>query len=358
MMLSESRQTTPRSLGYSMPAEWMPHRATWLTWPQNRETWPTQLDTVQEVWIRMMQLLAPNERVILLVNDEATEQDVILRLQKVDAFMTHISILKIPTVDVWMRDYGPTFLTRNAKETPLALNDWVFNGWGGKYKGYEQDDRIAKEIAAHLNVPSFVHPVVLEGGSIEVNGAGTCLTTSQCLLNKNRNPQMSQSEIEQFLKDTLGVSQVIWLGDGIAGDDTDGHIDDIARFVDPRTVVCVLEDNSRDENYVPLQENYERLQGLHDQNGNGLSIVTLPCPAPVVDQGSRLPASYANFYVGNEVVLVPIFDDPNDDKAVGILQEVFPDRRVVGLPCRVVVGGLGAIHCVTQQEPSILAGRP
>ena len=306
----------------------------------------------------MMRVLAPNEQVILLVNDGATEQDVISRLKRVDAFMTNISILRIPTVDVWMRDYGPTFLTRNTEKMPLALNDWRFNGWGNKYKGYEQDDRVAKEIAAYLNVPSFVHPVVLEGGSIEVNGAGTCLTTSQCLLNKNRNPQMSQSEIDQFLTDTLGVSQVIWLGDGIAGDDTDGHIDDIARFVDPRTVVCVLEDNSRDENYARLQENYERLQGAHDQNGNSLSIVTLPCPAPVVDEGSRLPASYANFYIGNEVVLVPNFDDPNDYKAMGILQELFRERRVVGLPCRVVVGGLGAIHCVTQQEPSILAGRP
>jgi agmatine deiminase len=341
-----------------MPAEWMLHKATWLSWPHNRETWPTQLDTVREVWIRIMQALAANEQVILLVNDGATEQDVISRLEKVGVLIKNISILRIPTMDVWMRDYGPTFLTRNAKETPLALNDWVFNGWGNKYKGYEQDDRVAKEIAAHLNVPSFIHSVVLEGGSIEVNGAGTCMTTSQCLLNKNRNPEMSQGEIEQFLKETLGVSQVIWLGDGIAGDDTDGHIDDIARFVDPRTAVCVLEDNSRDENYAPLQENYERLQGAHDQNGNRLSLVTLPCPAPIAGEGSRLPASYANFYIANEAVLVPVFDDPNDYKALGVLQELFPEHRVVGLPCRALVAGLGAIHCVTQQEPSILAGRP
>jgi agmatine deiminase len=306
----------------------------------------------------MMQVLAPNEKVILLVNDEPTEQDVLSRLKNVGAFMANISILRIPTVDVWMRDYGPTFLVRTDGENPLALNDWIFNGWGRKYQAYEDDDRIAKNIASLLKVPAFNHPVVLEGGSIEVNGAGTCLTTEQCLLNRNRNPHMSRGEIEWFLKEALGVSHMVWLGEGVVGDDTDGHIDDIARFINPLTVVCVLEADSRDENYALLRENYERLEGAHDQDGNRFSIVTLPCPAPVVYAGSRLPASYANFYIGNEVVLAPIFDDPNDYKAVGILQELFPERRVVGLPCRAVVAGLGAIHCVTQQEPSILACRP
>ena len=358
MTRTEFSQATPRSLGYSMPAEWMPHRATWLSWPHNRETWPTQLETVREVWVRMMQVLAPNEQVILLVNDTTAERDVISRLKNVGAFMANISILRIPTVDAWMRDYGPTFVVRADGENPLALNDWIFNGWGRKYRAYEDDDRIAKDIASLLQVPVFNHPVVLEGGSIEVNGAGTCLTTEQCLLNPNRNPHMSRGEIERFLKEALGVSHLVWLGEGIMGDDTDGHIDDIARFINPTTVVCVLEADSRDENYARLQENYERLQGAHDQDGNGLSIVTLPCPAPVAYEGARLPASYANFYIGNEVVLAPMFDDPNDYKAVGILQELFPERRVVGVPCRAVVAGLGAIHCVTQQEPSILAHRP
>jgi agmatine deiminase len=344
---------TPSSQGYAMPAEWARHRATWLSWPHNRETWPTQLAHVQEIWLQMVIALAPHERVCLLVNDPQTESAVAARLRAMGAIMSNVSFMRIFTVDVWMRDYGPTFLTRNARERPLALNDWIFNGWGGKYSGYEQDDGVAKEIALQLDVPSFVHPVVLEGGSIEVNGAGVCLTTSQCLLNKNRNPKMSQGEIEQFLKDTLGVSQVIWLGDGIAGDDTDGHIDDIARFVTPTTVVCVLEGNSKDENYASLRENYERLQGARDQDSHKLSVVTLPCPDPIDYAGSRLPASYANFYIANEIVLVPTFDDPNDRKALGILQELFPDRRVMGLPCRVVVAGLGAIHCVTQQEPSI-----
>lgn len=358
MTRTDFSQATPRSLGYSMPAEWMPHRATWLAWPHNRETWPTQLETVRETWVRMMQVLALNEQVVLLVNDELTEQDVRSRLKNVDALVTNISILRIPTVDVWMRDYGPTFLTGAEGENSLALNDWIFNGWGRKYPAYEEDDRIAKDIASLLKVPVFHHPMVLEGGSIEVNGAGTCLTTEQCLLNRNRNPHMSRGEIEQFVKEALGVTQLIWLGEGIVGDDTDGHIDDIARFINPMTVVCALETNSKDANYAPLRENYERLQGARDQDGNRLSTVTLPCPAPVAYEGSRLPASYANFYIGNQVVLAPVFDDPNDYTALGILQELFPERQVVGLPCRAVVAGLGAIHCVTQQEPSILACRP
>jgi agmatine deiminase len=358
MTKTNSSQATPQSLGYFMPAEWMPHRATWLAWPHNRQTWPTQLETVREVWVQIIQALALSEQVLLLVNDEQTRQDVVLRLKNVGTVMKNISILTIPTVDVWMRDYGPTFLTRAGNENPLVLNDWIFNGWGKKYKSYEDDDRVAKEMASLLQVPVFNHSVVLEGGSIEVNGAGTCLTTEQCLLNKNRNPHMSRGEIEQFLKEALGVKHLIWLGEGIIGDDTDGHIDDIARFINPTTVVCVLESNPKDENYAPLRENYERLQGARDQDGNRLSIVTLPCPAPVYCAGSRLPASYANFYIANEGVLTPVFDDPNDYKALGILQELFPERRVVGLPCKALVAGLGAIHCVTQQEPSILACRP
>jgi agmatine deiminase len=341
-----------------MPAEWMPHRATWLAWPHNRATWPSQLETVREVWVQIIQTLALNEQVILLVNDAQTEQDVVLRLKNVGAVMENTSILKIPTVDVWMRDYGPTFLTRGGSDNPLALNDWVFNGWGRKYQSYEDDDRIAKDITSLLQIPVFDHSVVLEGGSIEVNGAGTCLTTEQCLLNENRNPDMSRGEIEQFLKDTLGVRHIIWLAEGIVGDDTDGHIDDIARFIDPITVVCVLETNPKDENYVPLQENYDRLKGARDQDGHPLSVVTLPCPAPLDHVGLRLPASYANFYIANKVVLVPVFDDPNDDKALGVLRELFPERRVVGLPCKALVAGLGAIHCVTQQEPSIPTSSP
>jgi len=348
-----TNRPTPASLGYAMPAEWARHRATWLSWPHNRETWPTQLARVQEVWLRMVQVLSAHERVHLLVNDDVTERTVAERLRNARAAMENVSLLKIPTVDVWMRDYGPTFVVRDGRDEPLAFNDWIFNGWGGKYDDYKQDDGVAKEIAALLGLPVFNHPVVLEGGSIEVNGAGVCLTTEQCLLNKNRNPRLSRGEIERLLKETLGVGQVLWLGAGIAGDDTDGHIDDIARFVDATTVLCVLEANPRDENYVPLRENFERLQGMRDCRGAKFTVVPLPSPGPVHDEGSRLPASYANFYIANEVVLVPVFDDPNDGAALGILRELFPSREIIGLPCAEVVAGLGAIHCVTQQEPEI-----
>ena len=357
MSASTGNAATPVSLGYAMPAEWSPHEATWLSWPHNQETWPTQLPEVQHVWVQMIRALSFYERVNLLVNDEATRRHVAARLQSAGANMGLIAFFHISTVDVWMRDYGPTFVTRVGQGNPLASNDWIFNGWGGKYKGYEDDDGVAREIALRLHIPVFSHPVVLEGGSIEVNGRGTCLTTEQCLLNKNRNPQMSRAQVEQFLKDSLNVNHLIWLAEGIAGDDTDGHIDDIARFVDATTVACVVEENSRDENYAALQENYERLQGAVDQDGRKLSIIALPSPAPVRSGGLRLPASYANFYIANGLVLVPLFEDENDGRAMGILRELFAGREVIGFRCNAVVAGLGAIHCVTQQQPKVLLSR-
>ncbi|HEX9787338.1 MAG TPA: agmatine deiminase family protein [Candidatus Binatia bacterium] len=357
-MRAANTDNTPRSLGYSMPAEWAHHRATWLSWPHNRETWPTQLESVREVWIEMVRALALREQVYLLVNDEATEREAAARLRKADAVMENVTLVKIPTIDVWMRDYGPTFVTRASNEQPLGCNDWTFNGWGGKYKTYEEDDRVARDIAALLHIPVFAQEIVLEGGSIEVNGAGTCLTTEQCLLNRNRNPHLSRGQIEERLKNSLGVSHVIWLGEGVVGDDTDGHIDDIARFVDPTTVVCAVESNPGDDNYGVLQDNFERLNRATDQNGKKLSVVPLPCPGPVSSDGARLPASYANFYIANDIVLVPVFDDPNDAKALGILQDLFPLRQVTGLRCREVIAGLGALHCVTQQEPAARGFRP
>ena len=352
MSRANSNSPTAAALGYAMPAEWARHRATWLSWPHNLETWPTHLEKVREIWIQMVGALAPHEQVYLLVNDAPTEQEVTARLTAAGAPLANVTLLRIPTIDVWMRDYGPTFVTRNAHDAQLAFNDWIFNGWGGKYQTYQEDERVARAIAELLKVPVFDHEIVLEGGSIEVNGAGACLTTEQCLLNRNRNPHMSRQKIEQYLKDSLGVGQVIWLGEGIVGDDTDGHIDDIARFVNPTTVVCIVEANSQDDNYRFLQENYERLQGVRDPFGRKLELVTLPCPSPVYFETTRLPASYANFYIANEVVLVPVFDDAHDKQALGILQELFPKRKIIGLRCNEVVAGLGAIHCVTQQEPA------
>lgn len=343
---------TPSSLGYSMPAEWARHRATWLSWPHNLETWPSYLESVRDIWVKMVVALSAHEQVYLLVNDAAVKTEVTARLSAAKADMANVTLLEIPTVDVWMRDYGPTFVTRNDPDRPLAFNDWIFNGWGGKYKAYEEDESVARAIAERLQVPVFDHRLILEGGSIEVNGAGTCLTTEQCLLNPNRNPHLSRAQIEAFLKNSVGVRHILWLGEGIVGDDTDGHIDDIARFVNPTTVACIVEADARDDNYRFLQENHERLQSARDQDGNKLTIVQLPCPAPVFYDGVRLPASYANFYIANEVVLVPVFDDAKDRTALGILQECFPSRKVVGLRCNEVVAGLGAIHCVTQQEPA------
>jgi agmatine deiminase len=357
MSSSNAKPVTPRFLGYSMPAEWAPHRATWLSWPHNLETWPTDLDRVRDVWIQMISALSPRERVYLLVNDKATKQEVLARLKKARARVDNVTLLQIPTIDVWIRDYGPTFVTRDATDQPLAFNDWIFNGWGGKYQGYEDDDHVAREIAALLKVPVFDHHIVLEGGSIEVNGSGICLTTEQCLLNRNRNVHLTRPQIEQYLQDALGVDLVIWLGEGIVGDDTDGHIDDIARFIDATTVVTIVESNPNDANYGFLRDNYERLQSARNQKGEKLSIVTLPCPSPVCFEGTRLPASYANFYIANALVLVPIFGDPNDGKALGILQDLFPDRKVIGLRCNEVVAGLGALHCVTQQEPAVNSSR-
>ena len=349
-------KVSPRQRGYRMPAEWESHEATWLAWPHNRETWPDQLDLVKDIWAQMVKGISPKERVCLLVNDELAQDEAVTRLTRVGARMEHVTFHKIPTVDVWIRDYGPTFVTRQQGDAPLAFNDWIFNAWGGKYESYQKDDEVAKAIAQLLSVPVFEYPIVLEGGAVDVNGRGACLTTEQCLLNPNRNPHLGREEIEGVLRESLGADHFIWLGSGIVGDDTDGHIDDIARFVDPTTVVCAIEEDPKDENYAPLQENYERLQGARDQNGGRLTIVPLPMPGKVVYEGVRLPASYANFYIANGIVLVPTFDHPNDRVALGVLEDLFHGREVVGIPCTPLLAGLGAIHCVTQQEPLVEPG--
>jgi len=335
-----------------MPAEWEPHRATWLAWPHNLRTWPDQLEPVKQIWLQMIRAISPAEEVCLLVDDEREHEEVISRIRDGGAAIEHLSIYKIPTVDVWIRDYGPTFVTRGGEEDKLAFDDWIFNGWGRKYESYMQDDSVAKEIAGLLRVPVFEQRIVLEGGSIDVNGKGACLTTEQCLLNANRNPHLGRNEIEEVLKEGLGVDHFIWLGEGIVGDDTDGHIDDIARFVNPTTMVCALEEDPKDENYTLLRENYERLLGARDQDGKKLDVVPLPMPGPVIYEGTRLPASYANFYIANGAVLVPTYNHPNDRPALGILGDLFPGRKVIGIACEALVAGLGAIHCVTQQEPA------
>jgi len=254
--------------------------------------------------------------------------------------------------DVWFRDYGPIFMVDTARRA-LAMTHWVFNAWGGKYETLMKDTRIPEVINEKLLLPRFAPGIVLEGGSIDVDGIGTLLTTEQCLLNSNRNPSLTRSEIESCLMNNLGVKKVLWLREGISGDDTDGHVDDIARFVGQAKVLCALEEDPTDENHEPLSENFELLSRSTDCNGTPLQVIPLPMPGFVGDSEGRLPASYANFYIGNSVVLAPVFNHPNDSKALEIIQSAFPNRRVVGIDCRNLVHGLGTIHCISQQQPSV-----
>jgi agmatine deiminase len=337
---------TPAALGYRMPAEWHRHAATWLSWPKDPVTWPDRVPQVRTIFVRMMELLAEHEIVNVLVDDKEAKRDVEQRLTWPQEKNVRLHI--VPTVDSWIRDYGPNFIMR---DRDVAFNAWGFNAWGDKYETLKADARIPSLLAPMLNMPTFEPGIVLEGGSIDVNGAGVVMTTEQCLLNANRNPKLTREEIEQKLRDYLGVQQVLWLGEGVAGDDTDGHIDDIARFVAADTIVCAVEEDPTDANYKPLQDNIRRLQLARDANGRAFNVVTLPMPGPVLADGEPLPASYANFYIANHVVLLPVYGHENDQRAAEILQRLFPDRRVVPINCEPLVWGMGAIHCVTQQQP-------
>jgi agmatine deiminase len=337
-----------------MPAEWEPHRGTWLSWPHKEATWPGKFDVVPGIFARMVSLLADREEVHINVAGPPMEAGVrrLLAEQGVDS--GNVFFHHNPTNDAWCRDHGPIFVQRRAGgKVEQAILDWGYNSWGGKYPPYDLDDVIPTRIGREYGIP-VTHPgMVLEGGAIDVNGQGTLLTTEACLLNPNRNPHLDRDAIEARLRDHLGVRNILWLGDGIAGDDTDGHVDDLTRFVDPTTVVTVVEQDSADENYEPLQENLERLRTMRDQDGEPLRVVTLPMPRPLHHQGQRLPASYANFYIANGLVLLPTYDPEHDAEALTTLRRLFPGRDVVGIDCTDLVWGLGAFHCVTQQWPSL-----
>jgi agmatine deiminase len=353
--MAESRSQTPSELGFRMPAEWHPHHATWLTWPKDPETWPDRVTHVEEIYLEMIAALTPHEIVNLLVDDEETEQKVRGRCS--DATASRIQFHHIQTVDAWIRDYGPNFLI--GPDGVGAFNDWIFNAWGNKYEVLKKDDTVPQRLEPFLKMKRFSPGIVMEGGSFEVNGAGCVLTTEQCLLNPNRNPHLSTDEIEQYLKDYLGVRKVLWLGEGIVGDDTDGHIDDIARFVSTNTIVCAIEEDPDDANYDILQDNLARLRSMTDASNKPFDIVTLPMPGIVGGSSTdtrnleRLPASYANFYIANSVVLAPVFGHANDERAVDTLQRLFPTRQIVPINCEPLVWGMGTIHCVTQQQPQI-----
>jgi agmatine deiminase len=340
--------------GYRMPAEWEPHASTWLAWPHNEADWPGKFEPIQWVYVEIIRTLARHETVNLVVPE--SDSDPTDLLTRAGANLDAVKFWKLPTDRSWVRDSGPIFVV-NARGERIAL-DWHFNAWA-KYDNWTRDDKLPAFVASSFQMKSVQphcrgHRIVLEGGSIDVNGQGLMLTTEECLLSttQQRNPPMSRADYEQVFADYLGVKKVIWLGNGIVGDDTHGHVDDLARFVNANTVVTVVEKDSTDANYALLQENLQRLRAATDLSGNKLNVVTLPMPRPLVFDGVRLPASYANFYIANGVVIVPTFNDPADRVALGTLADLFPNREVVGIHCVDLVWGLGTLHCMTQQEPA------
>ena len=342
-----SATTTPRELGYCMPAEWSKHEAIWLAWPHDPTTFTSGVEKVEETFVQIISLLHKDEHVNLFVTDQDMKRKVSGLLQSRNVDLKQITFFEFEYADVWFRDYGPIFVKRNKD---LAMVHWTFNSWGEKYEELMKDAQMPHEINKAMQLPCFEPGVVLEGGSVDVNGKGTLLTTEQCLLNKNRNARLKKEEIEKFLKEYLGVTNIIWLKNGIAGDDTDGHVDDLARFVNPTTVICGY-DEGDDENSEALRKNYQLLCQSFDQDGRKLKVVKLPMPGKIAYDGKRLPASYTNFYIGNRTVLVPTFESENDKVALSILQKLFPKRKIVGVNCVDLICGFGAIHCISQQQP-------
>ncbi len=345
-------KTTPAQAGYAMPAEWAPHQCTWISWPHKRDSWPGKFEPVEPVMARFVAAVSAHELVRINVLDAAHERHVREQLEGV-AKPDNVRFHPFATNDAWCRDHGAIFVKRDDATDPLLALDFRFNAWGGKYPPFDLDDAIPPQMAKALGVPCRSIDMVLEGGSIEINGAGALLTTEACLLNPNRNPSMSREQIETALKDLLGVHQVLWLGDGIVGDDTDGHIDDLTRFVAEDVVVTVVERDRHDENYEALAENRDRLDTLRLADGRPLQVHELAMPRPVEFAGDRLPASHANFYIGNRTVVVPVFDDPADAPNLEVLRGLFPGREVVGIDCTDLVLGLGTFHCLTQQVPAV-----
>jgi agmatine deiminase len=352
---------TPRELDFRMPAEWEPHEATWIGWPQNASDWPGKFGAIPWVYAEIVRLLAQREQVNILVNDVTIERRAAGVLRRAGVQPERICFWHWATNRVWLRDSGPIFVKKASGG--IAITDWKFNAWA-KYDDWQLDNLIPGHVAKAFRTKPWQptvtlangseHRLVLEGGSIDVNGAGTLITTEECLLSEvqQRNPGVSREQLERAFRDYLGIDQVLWLDRGIVGDDTHGHVDDITRFVAPSTIVTAVEPNMADENHAPLAENLNRLKASRTPDGKQWTIVELPLPRPVVFRGQRLPASYANFYIANGLVLVPTFNDPNDRVALGILAELFPDREVVGIHAVDLVWGLGTLHCMTQQQPA------
>ncbi|MEE8348501.1 MAG: agmatine deiminase family protein [Acidobacteriota bacterium] len=351
----DPRSLEPAFRDYRMPPEWHPHLSTWLVWPKNPTTWPHRLPRVQETYLGLLDLLTPGERVDLLVDDSKTEASIRDHLKHAGGTADRVRFHHIRTADSWIRDYGPNFvLRRTPGRVEPAFNHWIFNAWGNKYEDLKGDGDIPERLETILGMPRLRPALVLEGGSIDVNGDGVCLSSERCLLNPNRNPSQSKTEISQFLKDFLGIRQIVWIPSSIAGDDTDGHVDNLARFANAHTIVCALEDDPADENYEGLQTNFQHLQAARDERGDPFEIIPLPMPLPVEGDQGRLPASYANFYIANQRILLPTFGNSRDAQATEVLQGLFPDRQVVGIDSRDLIWGRGALHCLTLQQPAVI----
>ena len=344
---------TPKSLGYYFPSEFEMHEATWLSWHHKEASWPGKIDAIYPNYSLFVKYLAQSEKVRINVLDAAMQSSATAHLVKAGVNMDQVSFYLHPTNDAWCRDHGPAFLINPAAEQKKVIVDWNYNAWGNKYPPYDLDDVIPTLIGKHFDIPVYHPGIIMEGGSVEFNGTGTILTSTSCLLNPNRNSHLNRDQIENYLFDYYGANQVLWVEDGIVGDDTDGHIDDTIRFVNEDTVLTVVESNTQDENYTILQENLAQLKKMRLLNGKQLNIVELPMPDAVIYEDQRLPASYANFYISNRYVIVPTFRSKMDDKALLIISEAYKNREVVGIDSTDIIWGLGSFHCLSQQEPLV-----
>lgn len=343
----------PSTNNYVFPPEWAKHLATWLTWPHKEASWPGKLEAIYAPYCKFIEILSLSEIVRINVIDEEMKNFALSHIKQTNADISKIEFYYNPSNDAWCRDHGPAFLINPLAQNKKVIIDWDFNAWGNKYPPYNLDDVIPTKIAQHFDLPLYCPCIIMEGGSVEFNGAGTVLTSKSCLLNKNRNPHLSQAQIEEYLKNYYGVQQVLWVSDGIIGDDTDGHIDDTVRFVNHNTVLTVVESDVNDENYQLLQTNLQELKAMRLLNGQSLNIIELPMPSAVIYEDVRLPASYANFYISNAHVIVPTYNCVNDAIALKIIGDCFPDRETVGINSTDIIWGLGSFHCLSQQEPLV-----
>jgi len=351
-MTNEFINKTPRQLGYYFPAEWEKHQSTWLSYPHNENSWPGRINNIFPAYNKFVKIISEGEFVNINVQNSQMQNKVAEELSKIGVDLSKINFFIHPTNDAWCRDHGPSFLINPKANKNKVIVNWEYNAWGNKYP-HDLDNTIPIRIAEKLGLYVFNPGIVMEGGAVEFNGNGTLITSKTCLLNKNRNPHLTQHQIENYLYDFYGVEQVLWINEGIEGDDTDGHIDDTVRFVSEDTVVAVVEYNKNDPNFLPLKENLELLKKFRLLNGKQLNIIELPMPEPIYIEDQRVPASYANFYICNSAVIVPVFNSKNDNKALEILSICFKDRPVIGIDSTEIIWGLGSFHCLSQQEPLV-----